>query len=117
MSRYVILVGGLFLGVGLSLTGVTLSVRDLHVRPCSGVTERNAQRIKMGMALSEVQALLGGPAHGGFLAAPTESVGSWGSDRVQVNVSFDRDGKVTGVQTFLADPRGPMERLHAWLGF
>jgi hypothetical protein len=49
------------LGVGLALVGLAFAVTDwaLSLRP--GVTEANVRRLREGMTLAEVEAILGGP--------------------------------------------------------
>src|SRR5260370_36465154 len=57
MSRRVYL-----LGVGLALVALALAFTDWALSLQPGVTEANAKRIRAGMTLAEVEALLGGPA-------------------------------------------------------
>src|SRR5262249_13549920 len=50
------------LGVGIGLVAVAFALTCQILGPAPGVTEANAKRIQKGMALPEVEALLGGAA-------------------------------------------------------
>ncbi len=54
MSRFIYL-----LGLGLALIGLAFAVTDWAMGPCPGVTEASVRRIKPGMTLLEVEAILG----------------------------------------------------------
>ena len=56
MSRSVFL-----LGVGIAVAALAFALTDWIVGPTAGVTETNVRRIRAGMALPEVEALLGTP--------------------------------------------------------
>src|SRR5262245_10157076 len=137
MSRCVYL-----LGVGLALVAAGLAFTDwaLSLRP--GVTERNVQRVRQGMTVWEVEALLGGPGKfvggGGSVferSHPGEPLGRggmfemsrwerylWaGPDGVaSVRFALDSSLKPRSVSevTFrrTAGP-GLLARLRAWLGW
>ncbi len=49
------------LGVGIALVALAFTVTDNMLGSPAGVTAATAERIKPGMTLSEVQAVLGGP--------------------------------------------------------
>src|SRR5262245_42734143 len=50
-------------GVALALVGGVLALTHELLEPWPGVNERNVRRIKEGMTLQEVEAILGGPAN------------------------------------------------------
>jgi hypothetical protein len=54
MSRGVFL-----LGVGIAVVALAFAVTDCVIGPAPGVTEANARRIRPGMTLREVEAILG----------------------------------------------------------
>jgi hypothetical protein len=56
MPRFIYL-----LGLGMALIGLALAVTDWVMGPHPGATEANARRIRPGMTLAEVEAILGGP--------------------------------------------------------
>src|SRR5262245_644263 len=60
MSRRVYL-----LGVGLALVALALALTDWVLSLQPGVTEANVKRIKDGMTLDQVEAILGGPGSPG----------------------------------------------------
>ena len=49
------------LGVGVALVALALAFTDRALSLQPGVTEANAKRIRLGMTLQEVEALLGSP--------------------------------------------------------
>src|SRR5437868_2415316 len=57
MPRWVFL-----LGVGLLLVAGAFVVTDAALAPTPGVTGENCDRIRKGMTLANVEAILGGPA-------------------------------------------------------
>jgi hypothetical protein len=63
MSRRVYL-----LGVGLALVALALAVTDWALSLRYGVTEANYRRIRPGMTLEQVEAILGPPGGTGYHA-------------------------------------------------
>src|SRR5262249_24525820 len=115
------------LGAGLALVALALAFTDwaLSLRP--GVTEANFKRIRKGMTLAEVQALLGGPGQVatfeiGAAGKVTRRVSYWPAEGgpVRASVWFDRHDLVE-VAEFLSHDfcwvtkPGPLARLRAWL--
>jgi hypothetical protein len=72
MPRFIYL-----LGLGLALIGLALAVTDQVMGPAPGVTEANVRRIKPGMKMAEVEAILGGP--GQWHSAKGSAVYHWGT--------------------------------------
>ena len=54
--------GVFLLGLGLLLVAGAFVVTDALTTPAPGVTEENCDRIRKGMTLANVRAILGGPA-------------------------------------------------------
>ncbi len=99
----------------------------LGLRP--GVTKANAKRIKAGMALREVEVLLGGPPRawnatipsGGLMVGPNLFRpfpqdgwhGAWIGDEAFAVVYFDLDRKVKSVEFCITSPASdrPLDRL------
>jgi hypothetical protein len=107
MSRRVYL-----LGVGLALVALALAFTDwaLSLRP--GVTEANVRRIRAGMTIREVEALLGGPKTG--LTEPAIA-SFWRGDSGEALVVFSSTDRVTDKwfrPSSKARP-GPFARLRA----
>ncbi len=111
----------------LVLTGVAAFV--LWPRP-RRITEENFARIKQGMTLAEVEAILGppgdyttGPVSGSSglvvdyseLAPPTViDIKAWADDYGSIALCFDGDGRATGGMEFgphTRAPRGPFDNL------
>jgi hypothetical protein len=125
MSRQVYL-----LGVGMMLVALAFVATDWMIGPSPGVTEANARRIKPGMTLGEVEAILGarglwlGDGTGSFhLPEPYLWTGPDGRVVVKLARSAPEEhgweqqvvrNGVTFEQT--ASP-GPFARLRAWLGW
>jgi hypothetical protein len=119
MSRLVYL-----LGVGIALVaGAFLLTEALLWRP--GATEANAKRIREGMALGEVEAIMGRPAD--WRCPPSESgrpiaYGEWEGEGGTIVVDFEEDARVLFARWRVA--RGGagsrpslLARLRAWLGW
>ena len=109
------------LGVGLALVALGLAFTDwaLSLRP--GVTEANVKRIRPGMTLGEVEALLGGPAD---TAQRADKCGGdwlrqWRCPRGEGYVQSGPDGRVmhAGFQPKRIGFQSPLDRLRAWLGW
>jgi hypothetical protein len=115
MSRRIYL-----LGLGLALVALALAFTDWALSLQPGVTEANAKRIRQGMTLGEVEALLGGPAS----TAGRDKCGGdwqrqWQCTRGEVHVLSGPDDRVRQA-TFYPNPAGrlpPLARLRAWLGW
>jgi hypothetical protein len=127
MSRRVYL-----LGVGLALLALGLAFTDWALSLQPGVTEANARRIRAGMTLAEVEAILGGryselilgrpcrvAAASGHTLPPTSWTACWDSDSGVAFVNFDRGDQVKGVVFMPSEADGPppFSRLRAWLGW
>jgi hypothetical protein len=104
-------------GKSLFIVLLGFAVIDRLLSPIGRVTEVNAYRIRHGMTLQEVEAILGGPAQGGFICGPEgRSVCIWGNEEIQIEVQFGPNGKVIHVQV----PRAPtpylLEWIQSWIG-
>jgi hypothetical protein len=119
MSRRVYL-----LGLGLALVALALAVTDAALGPSTGVTEANVRRIRPGMPLAEVEALMGGrgkPLIGFRGLVPEEMAGRWiwvGSDGLAW-VGLDGTARVVEVEWWPSaeSSPGPLARLRDWLGW
>jgi hypothetical protein len=128
MSRWVYL-----LGVGLALVALAFVVTDWVIGPSPGVTEANARRIKPGMKLGEVEAILGAR---GVLRSSLHMVGGssftllsgyyeWTGPDVRVVVGFalsiseaeESELKVVRVRFERTASPNPLARLRTWLGW
>ncbi len=72
--------------------------------PRPGITEANGARIKPGMRMKEVEAILGGPP-GGYIAGQLVNarpvyrrVGYWYTDDMGILVLFSNDGTVASAE-------------------
>ena len=116
MSRRVFL-----LGLGLALVALALAFTDWVLSLQPGVTEANAKRIREGMTIEEVQAILGGLPRDRELQLGGWHV--WTGEEGEVLVGFDRaTHKVRWVSRFNIPywrqvNRGPFTRLRSWLGW
>ncbi len=130
------------LGVALTLVALALAVTDWALSLQPGVTERNVNRVREGMSVSEVEALMGKPhvpgvsmlVKGSGRVRWYTSLYCWvGSDgiaclllrpdgRAWRAVWFHRDSPEGGAPFVTltagkpASP-GPLVRLRAWLGW
>jgi hypothetical protein len=73
-----------------------------------GLTEENVRRIQPGMALAEVEELLGGPSN--------ETI-DWQAEGAAVDVQFFAVGRVMAAAGGKQTGPGPLARLWAWLGW
>jgi hypothetical protein len=114
MSRRVYL-----LGVGLALVALALAFTDwaLSLRP--GITAANIKRIRPGMTVTEVEALLGQRGGRYFPEDPPPAVWVWVGPTRSVWVSTDDADRVVEVTVW--QPRkgevSTLARLRAWLGW
>ena len=129
MSRWVYL-----MGVGLALLALAFVLTDaLLWRP--EASQANLRRIRQGMALREVEAILGGPAdrtydirrfpqHMREEYRPGEKwTRGWAGSRGEAIVNFDEGDRVTSTcwdeveDTDPDPPPSPLARLRAWLAW
>jgi hypothetical protein len=106
------------LGVALVI-GALLLTDALLWRP--GLTEDNVRRIRPGLTLAEVEALLGGPAADTF-EMPADYPAyrwqrEWRDGRDCVVVQFFGDGTVMAAAGRGRPQPGPLARLRGWLGW
>ncbi len=95
MSRQVYL-----LGVGLALVAIALGFTDWALSLQPGVTERNVNRVRDGMSVPEVEALMGKPH------LPGVSMLVKGSGRVRLYSSFHCWVGSDGIACLLLRPNG-----------
>jgi hypothetical protein len=124
MNRWVYL-----LGVGLALVALALAVTDWALSLQPGVTEANVKRLRQGMTLEEVKAILGPhPDDDNPLASAVlgrarglgEIVGfSWQGTPGEVVVWVGNDSRVNSVEWLSrrSEPPRLLFRLRAWLGW
>ena len=101
------------------VVGALLLTDGLLWRP--GLTEDNVRRIKPGMTLAEVEALLGGPAADTF-EMPEDYPAyrwqrEWREGGASVVVQFFADGRVMTAAGRGRTQPGPLARLRLWLGW
>jgi hypothetical protein len=109
----------------LWLTGLMLVVSALLLTDRllwqPGLTEDNVRRIKPGMTLAEVEALLGGPAADTFEMPPDYMAyrlqREWKEGGETVVVQFFADGRVMTAAGRGRTQPGPLARLRLWLGW
>jgi hypothetical protein len=122
MSRTVYL-----LGVGLALVALALAVTDWALGMRLGVTEANHRRIRPGMALQEVESVLGprvgDPARLSPFILATVGLGAFemacaweGSDGTGA-ICFGADGRVKDFHFSENRQSTPLARLRAWLSW
>jgi hypothetical protein len=105
---------------GLALVvGVLLLTDRLLWRP--GLTEDNVRRIRPGMTLAEVEALLGGPAADSF-EMPADYPAfrwqrEWREGGADVVVQFTADGLVMASAGRGRARPGILARLRSWMGW
>ena len=91
----------------------------LHWQP--GLTQDNARRVRPGMPLAEVEALLGGPAADSF-EMPDDYPAfrwqrEWREGGADVVVQFTAGGTVLSAAGRGRPQPGPLARLRRWLGW
>jgi hypothetical protein len=112
------------LGLGLTLVVLAFLLTDsvLCLRP--GVTQPNAHRIRVGMTLREVRAILGG--EGRCISSLTHlgrrlpgCLWEWQEGSRAVLVKFDGDRVMEGARFLILDRQEftLLDRLRAWLGW
>jgi hypothetical protein len=111
MSRQVYLAG-----LGLSLIGVAFAIVAPALAPAPGVTEANVRRIKLGMTLPEVEALLGPISWADTVLSGEVPVRWDGKAGASVVVIFSRGYGVTQVDFTPGPVDHPLKRLRSWLG-
>src|SRR5262249_53762675 len=114
-------------GLAVILVGGALALTHALLGPWPGVTEANARRVRAGMTVEQVEALLGAPAEkvgrrpwfgGGW---EKEAWRFWQGSRVSVLIEFDKDGRARkAIRPWTNPPaqtQAPLGRLRAWLGW
>jgi hypothetical protein len=105
---------------GLALVVGALLLTD-RLLWAPGLTENNVRRIRPGMNLAEVEALLGGPAADSFEMPEDYPAFRWQREWREggevVVVQFAADGKVLAAAGRGRARPGPLARLRAWLGW
>jgi hypothetical protein len=107
-----------FAGLALVVGALLLTDRLLW-QP--GLTEDNVRRIRPGMTLAEVEALLGGPAADTF-EMPADYPAyrwqrEWRAEGAAVDVQFTGDGRVTAAAGRGRPRSGILARVRSWLGW
>jgi hypothetical protein len=107
-----------FAGVAL-IVGALLLTNRLLWQP--GLTEANVRRIRPGMTLAEVEALLGGPA-AEAVEMPADYPAyrwrrAWKDGDASLDVQFWPDGRVMAAAGRGRQQPGPLARLRSWLGW
>ena len=105
---------------GLALVALALLLTDWLLW-APGLTEDNVRRIKPGMTLAEVEALLGGPAADTF-EMPADFPAyrwqrEWRAEGAVVDVQFFADGTVMAAGGGRRSRPGPIARLRSLLGW
>jgi hypothetical protein len=105
---------------GVALVALALLLTDwLLWEP--GLTEDNVRRLRPGMILAEVEALLGGPAADTFeMPADYQAYRlqrEWREGGESVVVQFFADGRVMAASGRGRPQPGILARLRAWLGW
>jgi hypothetical protein len=116
MSRRRLLLSGVPVAVVLGVGGWLLL-------PSTAITEENAAKIKQGMTLVEVEAILGGPGRNEgdsgwryMMSVPSDHC--WESHLAVVHLWLSGDGRVHVVQFSAASPLPPFNMIEAvcrWL--
>jgi hypothetical protein len=114
-----------WVGVALCAVALALGVTERLVwRP--GVTPANVRRVRVGMTLDEVEALMGCPAHLAFdLDREGVPIGdrryrwlrNWTAEDAGVNAEFDEAGRVQAVNAVVWREPSAFESLRSLLGW
>ncbi|MCI0459976.1 MAG: hypothetical protein L0Z62_23745, partial [Gemmataceae bacterium] len=108
------------LGVGLALVALAFLITDAATRPRQGPTEANLRRVRAGMTLAEVQAILGPQGQVCYAPGASGSRGGvylWGGPGGTALVIVGRGGGVESAGFQRAAVPSPLDRLRAWLGW
>jgi hypothetical protein len=101
------------------VVGALLLTDALLWRP--GLTEDNIKRLRHGMTLEEVEALLGGPAADTFEKPPDYPAFRWQREwregGADVVVQFFADGRAMAAAGGRRARPGSLARLRRWLGW
>jgi hypothetical protein len=109
----------LWAGIALCVLALALGLTERLLGRQPGVTAENAARVRRGMTLPEVEALMGMP--GKREEIPVISYAFFGREGV-ASIIFDERGRAFGAPCVYfrstAPPRpGPLGRLREWLGW
>jgi hypothetical protein len=113
------------LGLGLALLALGLAFTDWVLSFQPGATEANVKRIRVGMTLEEVEALLGGPARVTCKLGewpdngqPRRRACFWGGATGATCITLDVTGRVESAEWARSTEQpSPLARLRAWLGW
>jgi outer membrane protein assembly factor BamE (lipoprotein component of BamABCDE complex) len=90
-----------FFGIAMAAVALAFVLTDsVLTKLTAGITEANVRRIRIGMSKLQVERILGEPGrYGPFFSLgladdPGREVGAWASHQLEVQVSFDRNGRV-----------------------
>jgi outer membrane protein assembly factor BamE (lipoprotein component of BamABCDE complex) len=120
MTRRRLLVFGLL----ATMTGLgVLGVGGWLLWPRTAITRENAAKIREGMTLAEVEAILGGPPRDETtgpirfdeVTPVRDESRKWWSDRVCIQVIFDENGRVMNADSDSLHRVGPLDMLRRWL--
>jgi hypothetical protein len=113
-------------GVAVAVVALALAATDAFLGMAPAPTEANSKRVKPGMKMHEVEAILGGPGRLGTLiggGAGVQTCYYWVGSGGVVHVWFwcplsdEGPGIVVHVQFERTASPSPLERLRAWLGW
>jgi hypothetical protein len=110
--------------VELALVALALLLTD-RLLWAPGLTEDNVRRLRPGMTLAEVEALLGGPATWemdmwegqGGTELGYRWLRHWQAEGAAGDVQFRADGTVMAAGGGRRSRPGPLARLRAWLNW
>lgn len=106
---------------GLALVVGALVLTDLLLQKPPGLTEGNIRRIKLGMTVAEVEALLGRPADNVVDLGHVEHLGyrwlsQWRGVGAFADVQVREDGTVMAFGGCGPQRPGIVERVRSWAG-
>jgi hypothetical protein len=112
----------LFLFAALAVLAVGLAAWLFAPPEPTAITVANADRIRNGMTLAEVETLLGGPArnesevpNNGIMITRAADDPCWVSTRIVVIVSFDDNGRVDNHGVFPLHQNRFFDTIRRWL--